>query len=56
MKRIVLDTLARSPEKRVGRIYKTTSLAGLKLRLPFRIELEQILLSSNAELLDFFSQ
>ena len=31
MKRIILGTLAESPENRVGRIYKTTSLAGFKI-------------------------
>ena len=31
MKRIVRDTLAKLPENRVGRIYKTTSLAGFKI-------------------------
>lgn len=31
MKRILFDTPALSPEKRVGRIYKTTSLAGFKI-------------------------
>ena len=31
MKRIVRDTLAKLPENRVGRIYKTTSIAGFKI-------------------------
>lgn len=31
MKRIVRDTRAKLPENRVGRIYKTTSMAGFKI-------------------------
>lgn len=31
MKRIVRDTLAKLPENHVGRIYKTTSMAGFKI-------------------------
>lgn len=53
MKRILLNTLAQSPENRVRRIYKTTSLVGFKI--DFFSELGWNKFSDPTELLDIFS-